>query len=71
MLYLTPTILVLVLQTTFTTIAALEIFAAVRAFQVLPRMAPPGESEWGVGIDPSVAVTAIPWRISLILLAIL
>jgi hypothetical protein len=76
MLYLTSTVLVLVLQTALTTtgITALEIFAAVpsdrRALQVLPRMPPPGESA-GVGIDPSVAVTAIPWKDSLILLAIL
>jgi hypothetical protein len=67
MFYLTITVLVLVLQTTLTTITALEHFAAVPRdeFALLPRMETlplPGKISRGVGFDESVAVTAIPWR---------
>jgi hypothetical protein len=84
MLYLTYIILILMLQTstlTVTTITTLENFTAVpsdKYYALLPRMdsetrlQPGGTTQWtdGVGTDKSVAMTAISWRNSLILLTI-
>jgi hypothetical protein len=70
MLYLTSTILIALLQSTLTTITAMEHFAAVPGDKhaLLPHME---EIPGGVGIDKSVAVTAIPRRDSPTLLTIL